>query len=217
MSKKTKTKSSLSKDAPKKTKTKKNNSSTDKASKALNFLSLYPESNPENLKYFELFRNMNSWTEDTSEDFINKFCVDLLAWAHQGDSYRMNDILDMFGISEELCWHWRKRFPQLKRAYRLAMNRLASRREMQAATGKLNPQVIMPTMSMYCPTHAAALKYKAMLNQDPKNTDPVDLSLLIQDLITQEWNDEHNNRTQTETTEIQAKAIPSTDNPENRE
>jgi hypothetical protein len=151
-------------------------------------MQLYPESDVTNLSYYETFKNMNSWREEIDEPFINKLSVDLIGWSHQKESLRLTQFFGLFGLQEPIFYRWCKKFPQLQRAKQYALDRLADRREIGVAYGALNASAILPTMTMYCNTWAAARQYEALLKIQDTKMSYEDLSAFVMKLREQEYN-----------------------------
>jgi len=137
-------------------------------------------------KYKRVFKLMNSWQGDTLSDaFLEKFCVNMMAWSDQPEAHTLTQYLRLQGVPERIFWQWHNRYPEIQNTYWYAMSNIGSRR--QAILEKHNPERIADTLSAYCSVWAACEERRARL-KEPQASSLVDLACLIPDLPNKKLN-----------------------------
>lgn len=173
-----------------------------------NYNPLYPDSNPDNLTYYQLYKNMNSWRDEVSQAFIDKLCVDLIAWSCQDTSLRLNAFLNKLGICSEYFYRWMEKFPELRRTHEIVIGNIATRRDEGALNRIYDGQQVRYSQHMYDAVAAAGLAYLSKIKNDATTQTQEDLSNMVLNLIESKWNYGTYCRTQTKNAEISTATVP---------
>jgi hypothetical protein len=74
--------------------------------------------------------------------FIDEVRMDMKEWSDKATSLRFKDFLTDRRINSKVFYDWCNRNPELQQEYEWTLDKIASRREIGAGRGKLNPTIL---------------------------------------------------------------------------
>ncbi len=159
---------------------------------------------------YATLKNMGSWRETpVSDQFLDKFCEDLIAWSYQENAFCITQFLRYYGVREDLFYDWVHRHNKVKDAHWIAMTNLGDKREIGALTKKFDAGIVEKVMSVYSSIWATAEERRSKIKREEQGASMQDLANCVRELTEQKWGDknESNAGTDSKTGEIPSETI----------
>jgi hypothetical protein len=123
------------------------------------------------VRIVDVYRDIITGLEKpVSDAHIERLASDWIAWSNKEDSLRVTDFFLEMNIHNGIVYRWLEKFPVLKEAHTLVMQRLASRREKGALTRKYDPNTIERYQPLYDKDYRDIVEWRASLRDKSEDS-----------------------------------------------